>query len=67
MTDYSQHLIKTQQLIRLLYEDCQNLQYANAMETCLQAITELKLAYNAIHDLADKRHPNAMIGIWENK
>lgn len=66
MTDYSQHLTETQHLIRTLYEHCQNLEYMKAMEICTLAITELKLAYNSIHDLADKQNPDMVIGVWRD-
>jgi len=37
----------------------------NAMEKCLEAITEIKMAYNAMnHKVHEAQH---LIGIWENK
>jgi hypothetical protein len=37
----------------------------NAMEQCLEAITEIKMAYNAMNHKVQQG--NQMIGIWENK
>lgn len=63
--DYSGHLIKANQLMRNVYDLCQNNNYMTAMEICLEAITEIKMAYNAMNHLSE--HKDQMIGIWENK
>jgi hypothetical protein len=36
-----------------------------AMEQCLEAITEIKMAYNAMHHKVHKS--GQVIGIWDNK
>ena len=63
--DYSGHLIKADQLMNRVYDLCQNNDYMTAMELCLEAITEIKMAYNAInHKVHETQN---LIGIWENK
>ena len=63
--DHSGHLIKANQLMRSVYDLCESHQYMNAMEQCLEAITEIKMAYNAMnHKVHEAPH---LIGIWENK
>jgi hypothetical protein len=37
----------------------------DAMGLCLEAITEIKMAYNVLNHLSE--HKDQMIGIWENK
>lgn len=66
MTDYSEHLIKTQHLMRDLYELCQNHQYMEAMTLCMDGLAELRMAYNAIHNLADNQNPGMITGSWRN-
>jgi hypothetical protein len=63
--DYSGHLIKADQLMNRVYDLCQNQDYANAMTSCLDAITEIKMAYNVMNHLSE--HKDQLIGIWENK
>lgn len=63
--DYSGHLIKADQLMNRVYDLCQNQDYANAMTLCLDAITEIKMAYNVMNHLSE--HKDQLIGIWENK
>ena len=63
--DHSGHLIKANQLMRNVYDLCESHQYMTAMEQCLEAITEIKMAYNAMHHKVQE--DGQMIGIWENK
>jgi hypothetical protein len=63
--DYSGHLIKADQLMNRVYDLCQSNDYMNAMGLCLEAITEIKMAYNVLNHLSE--HKDQMIGIWENK
>lgn len=63
--DHSGHLIKADQLMRNVYDLCESHQYMKAMEQCLEAIAEIKMAYNAMnHKVHEDQH---LIGIWENK
>jgi hypothetical protein len=48
-----------------VYDLCQSNDYMNAMGLCLEAITEIKMAYNVLNHLSE--HKDQMIGIWENK
>jgi len=48
-----------------VYDLCQNNDYMTAMELCLEAITEIKMAYNVLNHYS--QHKDQMIGIWENK
>ncbi len=63
--DYSGHLIKADQLMNRVYDLCQRNNYMDAMGLCLEAITEIKMAYNAIHHKVHETEQ--LIGIWENK
>lgn len=63
--DHSGHLIKANQLMRNVYDLCESHQYMTAMEQCLEAITEIKMAYNAMHHKVHKS--GQIIGIWDNK
>ena len=63
--DHSGHLIKASQLMRSVYDLCESKEYMTAMELCLEAITEIKMAYNVLNHLSE--HKDQMIGIWENK
>lgn len=63
--DYSGHLIKADQLMNRVYDLCQNNDYMTAMGLCLEAITEIKMAYNVMNDYS--QHKDQLIGIWENK
>lgn len=63
--DHSGHLIKASQLMRSVYDLCESKEYMTAMELCLEAITEIKMAYNAMHHKVQE--DGQMIGIWENK
>ena len=63
--DHSGHLIKAHQLMRNVYELCESREYMTAMEQCLEVITEIKMAYNAMNH---KVHESGqVIGIWEKK
>ena len=63
--DHSGHLIKAHQLMRTVYELCESREYMTAMEQCLEVITEIKMAYNAMNH---KVHESGqVIGIWHNK
>jgi hypothetical protein len=65
--DYSGHLIKANQLMRNVYDLCQNNNYMTAMEQCLEAITEIKMAYNAINHMVSTNDPDQIIGDWKNE
>jgi predicted DNA-binding protein with PD1-like motif len=63
--DYSGHLIQANKLMRQIYDLCQEQKYMDAMTQCLDAIAEIKMAYNAMnHNVQDK---DQLIGMWENK
>jgi hypothetical protein len=38
-----------------------------AMEQCLEAITEIKMAYNAINHMVSTNDPDQIIGDWKNE
>ena len=63
--DYSGHLIKADQLMNRVYDLCESHDYMTAMGLCLEAITEIKMAYNVMNDYS--QHKDQLIGIWENK
>lgn len=65
--DYSGHLIKADQLMNRVYDLCQNNDYMTAMEQCLEAITEIKMAYNAINHMVSTNDPDQIIGDWKNE
>jgi hypothetical protein len=48
-----------------VYDLCESHDFMTAMEKCLEAITEIKMAYNAIHHKVHETEQ--LIGIWENK
>jgi len=67
MIDYSIHLLTTTKLIREIYEDCQNHKNMEAMEKCLLASAEMKMAYNAINHMVSTNDPDQIIGDWKNE
>ena len=66
MIDYSIHILKSTTLLKDIYEDCQSGHHAEAMEKCLQAITEMKMAYNAINHYVTSDDPDDIVGVWVN-
>jgi hypothetical protein len=67
MIDYSIHLLTTTKLIREIYEDCQNNKNMEAMEKCLLAASEMKMAYNAINHMVSTNDPDQIIGDWKHE
>jgi len=61
--DHSRHLIKANQLMRNVHELCESREYMDAMEQCLEVITEIKMAYNAMNHRVQQ--DGNLIGIWK--
>jgi hypothetical protein len=64
--DYSEPLIKAEEKLKKIYKACIENRSVDAMELCLEAIVDLRLAYAAIHDKVEKEDPNP-VGIWNLK
>ncbi len=67
MIDYSIHLLTTTKLLREIYEDCQSNRNMEAMEKCLLAVAEMKMAYNAINHKVSTNDPDQIIGDWKHE
>ena len=67
MIDHAKHLMAAHRLIKNIYEHCESHRPMEAMEDCLMAITELKMAYTAINHYIQTNDPDQISGIWNHE